>query len=163
MKKYLPKHAAYPGAGSPRRVLSSPPLEIHLSRAADWFDCIQLKEPELIFKENHRCVDPMTGLAAYGPYGGGQARGRNQLGVGIVGTSEAIEKVLALFHEISKPIEHDPNLDSILHPSFPGLNPGKPFSVDIVSHPSWQSFVSPQALQHAEEARNSDTKFEMFS
>src|ERR1700688_2013258 len=117
-KKYLPKPAEAAGADIPRRVLSSPPLEIHLSRSADRFECTQLKEPELIFGENRRCADPRTGLAAYGPYSNAGGASGGRLRVGIVGTEEAVEKTLSLLQEISGPIEQDPNLDSTLHPSF---------------------------------------------
>jgi hypothetical protein len=161
-KKYLPKPAEAAGADIPRRVLSSPPLEIHLSRSADRFECTQLKEPELLFGENHRCVDPRTGLAAYGPYCNAGGVGRGQLRVGIIGTEEAIEKTLSLLQEISGPVEQDPSLDSIHYPSFPGLNSGKPFSVDVITQPSWHRSASPQALRLAEDCGDSIAKFGML-
>ena len=158
-KKYLPKSAEAPAADPSRRVLTSPPLEIHLSRSADRFECIQIKEPELLFGRNHRCVDPRTGLAAYGPYSNAVEGSRNQLRVGIIGTGEAIEKTLSLLHEISRPIEQDPNVDNILYPSFPGLNSGAPFSIDVISQPSWHKSVSREALRLAEECGDPTTKF----
>jgi hypothetical protein len=161
-KKYLPKPAEAAAADIPRRVLSSPPLEIHLSRSADRFECTQLKEPELLFGENHRCVDPRTGLAAFGPYCNAGGGGRGQLRVGIIGTEEAIEKTLSLLQEISGPVEQDPSLDSILYPSFPGLNSGKPFSVDVITQPSWHRSVNPQALRLAEDCSDSIAKFGML-
>ena len=161
-KKYLPKPLEAPGADPPRRVFSSPPLEIHLSRSVDQFECLQLKEPELVFDGDHRCVDPRTGLAAYGPYCNADRGSISQLRVGIIGTSEDIEKAESLLREISGPVEQDPKLDSILHPSFPGINSGKPFFVDVVTRPSWRRSVSPQALRLAEECTDSIAKFEML-
>src|SRR5579863_6626277 len=99
-KKYLPKPAETSGDETSRRVFGSPPLEIYLSRSADRFEFVQLKEPELIFGENHRCVDPRTGLAAYGPFSNAGGVGIRQLRIGIVGANEEIEKVLALLEEI---------------------------------------------------------------
>jgi hypothetical protein len=161
-KKYLPKPAEGPGADTPRRVFNSPPLDIHLSRSADQFECLQLNEPELVFGGNHRCVDPRTGLAAYGPYCNADGENTSQLRVGIIGTSEGIEKAELLLHELSAPVEQDGKLDSILHPSFPGLNSRKPFFVDVVAQPSWHRSASAEALQLAMDCSDSTAQFEMF-
>ncbi len=161
-KKYLPEPAEAPGANTARRVLSSPPLEIHLSRSTNRFDCIQLKEPELIFGEKQRCVDPKTGLAAYGPYSNSSGATSGQLRVGIVGTGEAVEKTLSLLQEISRPVEQDPNLDSILYPSFPGLNSGKPFSVDVITQTSWHRPINPQMVRLAADCDHSIAKYGML-
>jgi hypothetical protein len=161
-KKYLPKPTEAPGTDTSRRVFSSPPLEIHLSRSADQFECIQLKEPELVFGENHRCVDPRTGLAAYGNYSNAGRASSGQLRVGIVGTGEAIEKVLLRLEEFSKPVEQDPRLDSILHPSFPGLNSGWPFSVDVVTQTTWHRSINPQLVRLAADCGDSNAKYGML-
>jgi hypothetical protein len=158
-KKYLPKPAETPGADLPRRIFSSPPFDVQLSRSADQFECIQLEEPELVFGGNHRCVDPRTGLAAYGPYCNAAGENARQLRVGIIGASEGIEKAESLLHEISGPIEQDPKLDSILHPSFPGLNSGKPFFVDVATQVSWRRSVVVQAQRLAGVPSDSMTEF----
>ncbi len=82
-------------------------------------------------------MDTRTGLAAYGPYCKNGAAGPRELRVGIVGTTEGIEETLGLLHEISAPIEQDPDVDCILHPSFPGLNLEAPFELDLVTKPLW--------------------------
>ena len=161
-KKYLPKHTEACDAETPRRVFSSPPLEIHLSRSADRFECIQLIEPELVFGENHRCVDPRTGLAAYGPYGNANVAGSRQLRVGIVGTSGEVERVRSLLEGISRPVEQYPRLDSILHPSFPGLNSGKPFSVDVVTQTSWHRSINPQMVRLTADCDDPIAKYGML-
>ena len=161
-KKYLPKSTENSGSEPPRRILSSPPLEIHLSRFAEHFECIQLKEPELVFGENKLCPDPRTGLAAYGPYNNSGASGVGQLRVGIVGTGEGIEKALSLLEEISKPVEQDLRLDSILYPSFPGLNSGKPFSVDIVTQSSWHRTVNAQMIRLVADCDDPIAKYGML-
>src|ERR1700730_2853664 len=121
-KAYLPRPSGVPGADNPRRVFNTAPLEIDLARSSDRFHCIQLQEPDLVFGGGHRCVDPRTGLAAYGPYGVTGPEEPGQIRVGIVGTAEAIDKALKLLEEISHPIEQGVNVDCVLHPSFPGLN-----------------------------------------
>jgi hypothetical protein len=161
-KKYLAKSTETSGSEPPRRIIISPPLEIHLSRSAEQFECIQLKEPELVFGENQRCPDPRTGLAAYGPYNISGASGGGQLRVGIVGTGEGIETALSLLEDISKPIEQDPRLDSILHPSFPGLNSGKPFSVDIVTQSSWHRTVNAQMIRLVADCDDPIAKYGML-
>jgi len=162
-KKYLPKSSESSAAEPARRVFSSPSLELHLSRSADQFECVQLDEPQLFFGDGQQCVDPRTGLAAFGPYNKSGAANQAQLRVGIVGTSEEIEKSFALLQKISGPVGQDPDVDGILHPSFPGLNSSRPFSVDVVTQSSWQKSVSAQALHVAEKCGDPAAQFAMLS
>ena len=161
-KKFLPNPAEAAGADPPRRVISSPPLELHLSRSIDRFESIQLKEPELVFGENHRCVDLRAGLAAYGPFKDANAANSGQLRVGIVGTGEAIKEALSLLEEISRPIEQDPKLDCIRYPSFPGLNSGLPFSVDVLTQTSWHKSINSQLVRLAADCGDSNAKYGML-
>src|SRR5579871_1320833 len=105
MRKYLPKSTDAPATESARRVISSPPMDVSLSRTADRFESIQLKEPELVFGGNRRCVDPRTGLGAYGPHEKGGATGKAQLKIGIIGTEQGIESALSALDRLSRPIE----------------------------------------------------------
>lgn len=153
-KKYLPKPDETPGREPVRRVIGSPALDPSLSRSPDTFEGIQLKEPELLFAAGQRCVDPKTGLGAYGAHYRGSGATERKLRLGIVGTSEGIERVLELLDEISRPVEHDPGLDAIAYPSFPGLHAGHPFYVNIDAHASLQRPVTPEALKIAEGQRD---------
>src|SRR6266853_2767475 len=117
-KTYVPRPSGVPGVSNPRRVLNTVPLEIELARSPGRFHCLQLQEPNLVFGGGRCCVDPRTGLAAYGPYGLTGHDEPAQLGIGIIGTQEAIEKSARLLEEISQPIEQDAAFDCILHPSF---------------------------------------------
>src|ERR1700730_13689583 len=104
-KTYLPIDQGAGRASNVRRVFSADPLGTTLERSSERLDFLQLQEPNLIFGGNHRCVDPKTGLGAFGPYRErktGVAR-RGQLCVGIVGPAEAIEKTLAYLEKISRP------------------------------------------------------------
>jgi hypothetical protein len=161
-KKYLLNLAKSPESEQGRRVISSPPLEIQLSRSTNHFECFQLKEPDLVFGGNYRCVDPKTGLGAYGPFTETGGEKKRQLRVGIVGTSEATEKVLSLLDELSRPVQQNPGSDSILHPAFPGLNSGSPFSSDLVTKSSWLRSVSPQAMGRVQDCGDPIAKFEML-
>src|ERR1700688_2976934 len=136
-KSYVPRPSGVPGADNPRRVLSTVPLEIDLARSSERFHCSQLQEPDLVFRGRHRCVDPRTGLASYGPYGVARQVESRQVRVGIVGTPEAIDNSLNLLEEISLSIEQDANIDCVLHPSFPGMNSQEPFRVHLVTQSQW--------------------------
>src|ERR1700674_3555798 len=89
-KSYLPRPSGVPGADNPRRVLTTVPLEIDLARSSEHFQCLQLQEPDLVFGGGHRCIDPRTGLAAYGPFGMTRQVESRQVRVGIVGTPDAM-------------------------------------------------------------------------
>jgi hypothetical protein len=150
-KTYLPESTDTSAANNLRRVLNAHPLEAHLDRSPRHFDCLQLPEPELLFAENQRCIDPRTGVTAFGPIWRNRGAKRPQMLVAIVGTDEGIEKTLKQLEEICNPMEQDPNIDCILHPSFPGLNSGLPFEVDLVAKPGWRRLLSPQDLRDAEQ------------
>ena len=157
-KTYLIKPPETPRANTVRRVLNTAPIEDQLARTSEGFNCAQLPEPELLFSGNRRCVDPRTGLMAYGPHWKGSREKRLQVRVGIVGTSEGIEKTLKLLEEISKPIEQDPNIDCILHPSFPGLNSGLPFEIEIVTLPTWHRPIYARDLSQIVNCEDSGIK-----
>lgn len=76
-------------------------------------------------------------MAAYGPYSVTGPEEAGQIRVGIVGTTEGIDRSLKLLEEISQPIEQGANVDSVLHPSFPGLNIQGPFQVRLVTQSQW--------------------------
>ena len=137
----VPKPSGKSGANNPRHVFSTVPLEIDLARSSDRFHCSQLEEPGLIFGGGHCCVDPRTGLAAYGPYGVTGREEPAQIRVGIVGTTEGIDRTLKLLEEISQPIEQGANFDCVLYPSFPGLNVQGPFKVDLVTQSQWHRLL----------------------
>jgi hypothetical protein len=112
-------------------------------------DFLQLQEPDLIFGGNHHCVDPKTGLGAYGPYSERKTgfTQRGQLCLGIVGSEEAIDKTLAYLEKIARPIEQEDDVDCILHPSFPGLNSEEPFGVQLVTKSQWHRAILPHDLR----------------
>jgi hypothetical protein len=125
---------------------------------------LQLQEPDLIFGGNHYCVDPKTGLGAYGPYGDGKtdiAR-RGQLCVGVVGTAEGVDETLAYLEKISIPIEQEDNIDCILHPSFPGLNSREPFQIELVTKSQWLRAIPPQDLRLIAKRDNHTARLELL-
>src|SRR5262249_51956951 len=106
-------------------------------------ECTYTEEPELAFASKQRCVDPRTGLTAFGPYSRTDASRREQLRVGIVGPAEAIEKAAALLERMTSPIDQNEKVDAILHPSFPGFNKAEPFQIELVSQDVWKRSLRP--------------------
>ncbi|MBS1841513.1 MAG: hypothetical protein JSS69_15060 [Acidobacteria bacterium] len=102
-----------------------------------------MAEPQLLFGGKSSCVDPRTGLAAYGPYSKTDASRRTAIRVGIVGPADAIDRAVALIERFSQPIDQSEKVDAVLHPPFPGLTAGEPFQVEIVSHPIWRRPLKP--------------------
>jgi hypothetical protein len=151
-KTYLPKAPEAPEANKPRRVFNTVPLEAHLARSTQGFDCLQLPEPSLVFADNQRCADPRTGIAAYGPYFKAGVAGPRQLRVGIIGARQGIEQSLRILDEISTLVEQDKSIDCVLNPSFPGLNSGAPFEVEIVTREDWHRSIHVHDLLRAMES-----------
>ena len=109
-----------------------------LAQAGIELNCAYLAEPGLNFGGKAQCVDPRTGLAAFGPYSKTDSTRRQSIRLGIVGPAEAIDRAVALLERLSRPIDQGEKIDAILHPPFPGLNSGEPFQVELVSQPVWR-------------------------
>lgn len=154
-KAYLPRPS---GVDNPRRVFGTVPLEIDLARSSDRFPCLQLQEPDLVFGGDRRCVDPRTGLAAFGPFGGTRPEETKQVRVGIVGTAEAIDKTIKLLKEISRPIEQGAHVDCVQNPSFPGINPQAPFRVHLLTQSQWHRSLHKRDFRSMEESDDFNTR-----
>jgi hypothetical protein len=100
--------------------------------------CEYLQEPQLVFSDRHLCEDPKTGLAGFGPYSKSDVTRRTAIRIGIVGPGEAIDRALTLIRQMSNPIAQSEKLDAMLHPSFPGINSGEPFQIEMVTQELWQ-------------------------
>jgi hypothetical protein len=157
-KEYLPRPSGIPGTNNPRRIYSAAPLEIDLIRSSNQFRCFHIPEPNLIFGSQGSCSDPKTGLAVYGPYGAPCSPENTQIRVGIVGTSDGIDRAIALLQELSEPIEQNEDVDCVLHPSFPGINSQAPFRVRLVTQSEWVRPLDKTKVCALEERENSDAR-----
>jgi len=131
--------------------LRAVPLDSLLSPSTDRLTCSYLPEPELLFGNKARCVDPRTGLAAFGPYSKLDATRRETIRVGIVGPADAIDRAIALLAYIQQPIEQKPNVNCVLHPAFPGLNSGEPFQVELITQGVWQRPLRDLDVRHVQD------------
>jgi hypothetical protein len=134
--------------------LTAVPLQNLLAKSQPNLECTYIQEPELAFSSKQRCVDPKTGLTAFGPYSRSDASRREQLRVGIVGPAVAIEKATALLVQMTQAIEQNEKVDAVLHPSFPGFNKNDPFQIEIVSQDVWKRSLRPSDIALVE--NNSD-------
>ena len=110
-----------------------------------------MPEPELLFGNKQPCVDPRTGLASFGPYSKTDATRREHIRLGIVGPADAIDRALSLLARMQKPIEQEENVDCVLHPSFPGMNSGEPFQVELITQAVWHRALRPLDVRLVEE------------
>src|SRR5260370_34227356 len=116
----------------------APSISALLASPGEELSCAYLAEPELTFGGKALCVDPRTGLAAYGPYSKTDSTRRQAIRVGIVGPADAIDRAVSLLERFSQRIAQSDKVDAVLHPPFPGLNSADPFQVEIVSHQVWR-------------------------
>lgn len=131
-----PSHKRPPDSARPR--LEATPIATLLASPGIELNCAYLPEPSLRFGGKFQCVDPRTGLAAYGPYSKTDSTRRQSIRVGIVGPADAIDRAVVLLERLSKPIDQSDKVDAVLHPPFPGLNLGEPFQIEFVSQALWR-------------------------
>ncbi len=134
----------------PVKELGAVPLESLLSKSSDLLKCAYLSEPELLFGNKQRCVDPRTGLAAFGPYSKTDPTRHDHIRIGIVGPGDAIDRAVALLQQIQQPIEQKNTVDCVLHPAFPGLNSNEPFQVQLITQDIWHRSMRPLDMRLVE-------------
>jgi hypothetical protein len=150
-KTNSPRKIAKTSKRSRIKSLRAVPLDSLLSQSTDRLTCTYLSEPELLFGGKQRCVDPRTGLAAFGPYSKTDATRRDHIRIGIVGPADAIDRAASLLTQIQQPIEQKDAVDCVLHPSFPGMNSGEPFQVQLITQDIWHRSLRSLDVRFVEE------------
>lgn len=115
----------------------APRFDTLLARSDTLLQCHYLAEPSLSFAAKQQCEDPRTGLTVYGPYSKSEASRHQQIRIGIVGPAEAIDKAVGFLSGMAHRIDPAGKTDAVLHPSFPGINAGDPFQIELVTQPIW--------------------------
>jgi hypothetical protein len=138
LKRQAPKKQRRfrPKQNGPQR-WTLPDLDRSLEQKSDLLQCVYLNEPTLVFAGKQVCEDPKTGLTAAGPYSKTDSTRREQVRIGIVGPADAVDRAVQFLSRLSRPIEQSGKTDAVLHPSFPGLNHGEPFQIEIVTQHVW--------------------------
>jgi hypothetical protein len=86
------------------------PLALDIHASSGW-----LPEPELSFADGATHSDPKVGIPLYGPRSFGTPRHKDEVHIGFIGTSEAVEHAQAFYEKCSDGIAGDED-----HPPFPG-------------------------------------------
>jgi len=102
-----------------------------------------LPEPELEFGESGRHIDIRFGLSRYGPLDLGNENRPQQIKVGIVGTSENVEKVSAWLEHCRSEIPAKKSKQPNLFPGFPGFNDQATFRSSLVLNEGLCRQISP--------------------
>jgi hypothetical protein len=86
-----------------------------------------VEEPDLLFAEGHKHVDPKTGIPLYGPRSLGTRRHQREVHVGFIGTSESVDLSRRYFEQVSYGVDGDDD-----HSPFPGCRADRGFRCDLV-------------------------------
>ena len=94
-----------------------------------------LKEPDLFFGNNSKCLDPQVGLLNFGPYGGSSSDGGKKISVraGIVGTKRSIDKTKIWLDTLKFRIGAEQRTKTEYKGiDFPGLRIDSPLGFEVV-------------------------------
>jgi len=117
-------------------------------------------EPNLIFSQNRKCVEPKGGLFLYGPYG--KYLGGDPVpivaDVGIIGTSKSIGGTIDFFNYIRKqiPAESSGGID------FPGLGIDGKLRFDVTFDEQWQETISSSDISECRGIETREERVEYF-
>jgi hypothetical protein len=85
-----------------------------------------LQEPDLSFAGGATHPDPKVGIPLYGPRSFGTPRHKEEVHIGFIGTSEAVEHARAFYENCSVGVAGDED-----HPPFPGCMKDRGFKCDL--------------------------------
>lgn len=127
------------------------PLELVSPRtSAEW-----LEEPELLFANNKRHIDPKTGIMLYGPRSLGTARHKQEVHVGFIGTTESAEAARTFYKQCTAGVLGDED-----HEPFPGCTPDLGFRCQL--HTDLIESIKRQEYLDIVGIRNKRQQFEAF-
>jgi hypothetical protein len=114
------------------------------------FDSGIISEPLLAFGQQHRHVDPKTGLALYGPYSptGQPGPTLKSIIVGIVGPPGMVADAEHWLQGCQGMLTNE-GTQPFLYPHFPGFNSSEPFQCDLVFGDAWRETIRDTAFKVA--------------
>ena len=109
-----------------------------------------ISEPLLFFGQQHRHVDPKTGLALYGPYSPTGQRGPTlkSIIVGIVGPPSMIADAEHWLQGCQGMLTNEGS-QPFLYPHFPGFNASGPFQCELLFGDPWRESIKEAAFRAA--------------
>lgn len=94
-----------------------------------------IKEPDLFFGKNSKCLDPQVGLLNFGPHGGNQVEETAKISIraGIVGTQRSIDKTKVWLDRLKFRINAEQKSKTEYKGiDFPGLNVDGPLHFEVI-------------------------------
>ena len=93
-----------------------------------------IKEPDLFFGKNSKCLDPQVGLLNFGPHGGNSTEElKISIRIGIVGTQRSIDKTKVWLDRLKFRINAEQKSKTEYKGiDFPGLNADGPLRFEVV-------------------------------
>lgn len=119
--------------------------------------CSYFREPLLRFGGGKEHVDPKTGISRFGPFSLSPLKGHpSRLRVGLVGTSETIEKAEQWLSVNARGVPGDEK-----HPDFPGCDSDRGFHVALeFDRSAWTETITQTELHTILDIRKNTDKFE---
>jgi len=117
-------------------------------------------EPDLIFGQNNKCVEPKGGLFLHGPYGrylGGEVR-PIIADVGIIGTSKSIGDTISFFNHIKRRIPSG----STGGIDFPGLGIEGKLRFDVKFDEQWHEIISSTDIDECRQIATREERIDYF-
>jgi len=121
---------------------------VHAS--AGWID-----EPDLTFADGAKHPDPKIGIPLYGPRSFGTNRHKDEVHIGLIGTSESVENGRKFYEKLAAGIPGDPD-----HFPFPGSVRDRGFRCDLRMDPKIVELVTRAETLDILNTRNSRERFE---
>lgn len=129
------------------------PLELTKPRTS----AIYIDEPELLFAESKRHCDPRTGIPLYGPRSLGTSRHKNEVHVGFIGPSEAVDRAQTYLESCCEGVPGDES-----HVPFPGCKSDRGYRCELKMD---ERIIEPITRQECREVlgiRGARDRFEVF-
>lgn len=118
--------------------------------STEWFE-----EPGLLFADDMVHCDPKTGIPLYGPRSLGSARHKQEVHVGFIGTSDAVEHARNFYEECANGIPGDDD-----HAPFPGCRSDRGFRCEPRTDASLVELITRQESLQVLGIKNGRQRFE---
>jgi hypothetical protein len=119
-----------------------------------------IREPNLIFGQNNKCVEPKGGLFLFGPYGRYISGEEVPIvaDIGIIGTSKSIGDTINFFNYIKRriPAESTGGID------FPGLGIAGKLHFDVKFDEQWQEVISSSDVSECRQIETREERINYF-
>ncbi|MBI4549274.1 MAG: hypothetical protein HY707_14945 [Ignavibacteriae bacterium] len=127
------------------------PLKLnYIETPSEWF-----KEPKLLFAKDFSHPDPKIGIPLFGPHSLGTSRHPQEIHIGFIGTSEAIDHAQQFYYECAEGIGGDND-----HVPFPGCKLDRGFRCELRIDSSLVEKITRQESLQMLDVRNNHQRFE---